>query len=398
MSVVADIQVAALEFAVSTSELAGVWTAPDGAREHFRIGLTRDLLPRIDALRSELRDPMRIATGEAPRLREFVEHWGRSFLPAGLLTCMPQALVIIPHSITHDLPIHLIQALGSRPLGTLCGVTYASSRSLFIRNVERNPARRRNLKQWRFSEEKTNADQTPPRTVISGGVDVLNDMDSEFAETCQLVADQFAGERTVFLPGRFPYSRAAIKAGTRRKPTPSVLCVMAHGWIDDDNHRMSGLLVERDNMGVALRAIPLHGGRYFDFRDLPLRHPPSDIKAIKDIEVLTAAELEIDAAIDCELVMLLGCSAGWGRVLQGDEPASLAETWLKIGAASAAAPLWDAPIAAVRAWTAEFLHAWTQLAMPKALAHRYAMQKMSEGPFHNKPERLGVMTLRGDWL
>jgi CHAT domain-containing protein len=85
-------------------------------------------------------------------------------------------------------------------------------------------------------------------------------------------------------------------------------------------------------------------------------------------------------------------------VLQGDEPASLAETWLKIGAASVVAPLWDAPIAAVRAWTIEFLHAWTQLDMPKALALRYAMRKMNEGSFQSAPERLGVMTLRGDWL
>ena len=229
---------------------------------------------------------------------------------------------------------------------------------------------------------------------MSGGVDVIGDLDREFAATCQLVADQFRGERTVFLNGSFPYSRTNVKAALRGETTPS----MAHGWVDDDNHRMSGLLVERDWGGVALRPIPLHGGRYFDFRDLPLRRPPHQIKTIKEIEVFTAAELEVDAQIACELVMLLGCSAGWGRVLQGDEPASLAETWLKIGAASVVAPLWDAPIAAVRAWTAEFLHAWTQLDLPKALAQRYAMQKMNEGSFGSAPERLGVMTLRGDWL
>jgi hypothetical protein len=403
MPLMSDLKVAALEFAVTSSELAGMWTAPSGAREHFRIGATQDLLPRVDALRSELRDPMAISTGETPRLREFSADWGSSFLPSALVTDMPHVLVIVPHALTHDLPIHLIRtstpAVEDRPLGVLAGITYASSRSLFIRTVERNEARQRDWKQWHYGEQRPRSDQAPPlRSVMSGGVDVLGDLDSEFTETCRLVAEQFGGERTVFSAGSFPYSRSTVKAALRRQPTPSVLCVMAHGWVDDNNHRMSGLLVERDSFGVSLRPIPLHGGRYFDFRDLPLRRPPHQIKAIKEIEVFTTAELEVDAQIACELVMLLGCSAGWGRVLQGDEPASLAETWLKIGAVSVVAPLWDAPIAAVRAWTTEFLYAWTQLDMPKALALRYAMQKMTEGSFQSAPERFGLMTLRGDWL
>jgi len=402
MPLVSDLKVAALEFAVTSSELAGMWTAPSGAREHFRIGATPDLLRRVDALRSELRDPMAISAGETPRLREFAADWGSSFLPSALAADMPDVLVIVPHALTHDLPIHLIRTatpgVDDRPLGVLAGITYASSRSLFIRTVERNEARQRDLKRWHYGEQRPRLDQVPLRSVMSGGVDVLGDLNFEFTETCRLVAEQFGGERTVFAVDSFPYSRSTVKAALRRRPAPSVLCVMAHGWVDNNNHRMSGLLVERDSNGVLLRPIPLHGGRYFDFRDLPLRHPPYQIKAINEIEVFTTAELEVDAQIACELVMLLGCSAGWGRVLQGDEPASLAETWLKIGASSVVAPLWDAPIATVRAWITEFLHAWTQLDMPKALALRYAMQKMTEGSFRSAPERLGVMTLRGDWL
>lgn len=402
MPSVSDLKVAALEFAVTSSEFAGMWTAPSGERRHFQIGATADLLRRVDALRSELRDPMAISAGETPRLREFAAGWGHSFLPPGLVPDTPDVLIVVPHALTHDLPIHLIQvstaAVEDRPLGALAGITYASSRSLFIRTVERNEARQRDSKRWHYGDQRPHSDQRPQRSVMSGGVDVLGGLDPEFGETCRLVAEQFGGERTVFLSDSFPYSRSSIKAALRRRPTPSVLCVMAHGWVDDDNHRMSGLLVERDSHGVSQRPIPLHGGRYFDFRDLPLRRPPHQIKAVKEIEVFTAAELEVDAQITCELVMLLGCSAGWGRVLQGDEPASLAETWLKIGAASVVAPLWDAPIAAVRAWTTEFLHAWTQRDMPKALALRYAMQKMNEGSFRGAPERFGVMTLRGDWL
>ena len=400
MPSVAEIKVAALEFAVTTSELAGLWTAPDGARERFRIGATRELIPRIDALRAELRDPMAVATGSTPRLREFSVDWGRAFLPPAFEHTAPDVVVVVPHGPIHDLPIHLIDAL-DRPLGTRTGVSYCSSRSQFLRTVSRNPGRRRDAAQWRLGESPAvgaAAGAVPPRSVMSGGVDVLADLDEAFEAICRQVAAQFDGERVLFVDRRFPYSRMAAKAALRRKPTPSVLCVMAHGWVDLDNHSLSGLLLARDASGSVSRAIPLHGGRYFDFRDLPLRRAPLQIRANRDIEVFTAAELEVDSQIACELVMLLGCSAGWGRVLQGDEPASLAETWLKIGAASVVAPLWDAPIAAVRAWTEDFLHGWNALDLPKALAWRHAMQRLFDGDLRDAPERLGVMTLRGDWL
>ncbi|MDO8654151.1 MAG: CHAT domain-containing protein [Undibacterium sp.] len=402
MPSVSDIKVAALEFAVTARDVTGIWTGSNGVRERFWVGSSTDLIPKIDALRSELRDPMLISTGETLRLREFKASWGRSFLPPMRMEDLPDVLVVVPHGPTHDLPIHLIDISAhdsdtDYPLGVLIGITYASSRSLFMRTVSRNPARRRDLNQWHWGESEPPDGQIPVRSVMSGGVDVLGSQDEEFQEICRLVAERFSGERTIFLDREFPYSRSTVKAALRHEAPLSVLCVMAHGWVDDVNHRMSGLLVERD-LGVSMRAIPMHGGRYFDFRDLPLRRAPRQIKSIKDVEVLTAAELEVDAKIACELVMLLACSAGWGRVLQGDEPASLAETWLKIGAASVAAPLWDAPIAAVHMWTNEFLNAWTRLDMPKSLAMRYAMKRMHEGIFRDAPERLGVMTLRGDWL
>lgn len=278
----------------------------------------------------------------------------------------------------------------------LAGVTYASSRSLFLRTVGRNAARARNAGQWTWDDAEAGS-SAAERSVVCGGVDVLGDLDDDFREICRQAASHFA-HRKLFLDRQFPYSRSTVKAALRQDPSPSAVCIMAHGWVDDEDHRMSGLLVERDTLGVSLRDIPLHGGRYFDFRDLPLRRPPRRIRARKPIEVFAAAELEVDAAIDCELVMLLGCSAGWGRLLQGDAPASLAETWLKIGAASVVAPLWDAPIEAVRHWSRAFLDGWCGADLPKALAMRRAMRRMFDGPFRDAPERLGVMTLRGDWL
>jgi hypothetical protein len=403
MTRVPDLRVGALELVVVASDVAGVYTTANGGRERFRVGSTAEIVQRIDALRAELRDPMCISTGRTPRLREFCASWGRRFLPATLTSDAPDVLVVVPHGPTHDLPVHLVEVDAGegephRPLGAVVGLSYASSRSLFIRCVSRNAARRRALSQWRCDGQPRAPAAAWVRSVMSGGADVLGDLGDAFRSTCARVAEHFDGERTVFSSGSFPYTRSAIKAATRRAPHPSALCVMAHGFIDEANHRMSGLLVERDTMGVAARAIPLHDGRYFDFRDLPLRRVPRWTGAGGDAEVFTAAELEIDGEISSELVMLLGCSAGWGRVMQGDEPASLAETWLKIGAASAVAPMWDAPIAAVQSWTDEFIDGWTRLDLPKALAVRRAMQRMRDGPFRDAPERLGVMTLRGDWL
>lgn len=404
MTHVSDLRVAALELAVGGSEIAGVWTTPAGERHRVAVGATAELVPKIDALRAELRDPMRIATGQTPRLAEFCAGWGRAFLPAAELSPGPDVLVLVPHGPTHDLPLHLVEVAGSdgepaRPLGALAGIAYASSRSRAIHSVGRNPARQRNLAAWPCDGAAASgaSEPAPARSVHSGGTDVLGDLSATFRVTCEQVASHFTGERTLFTDPRWPYSRAAIKSATR-KNKPSALCVMAHGFVDEANHRMSGLLVDRDTMGISARAIPLHGGRYFDFRDLPLRRVPRNIGAGDAAEVFAAAELEVDATIDSELVMLLGCSAGWGRVLQGDEPASLAETWLKIGAASVLAPMWDAPIAAVQQWTEAFMEGWIDLDLPKALAMRRAMRRMLEGPFGAAPERLGVMALRGDWL
>ena len=401
---VADLRVAGLELAVGAAEIAAIWTTPAGERRRIPVGATAELMPKIDALRAELRDPMRIATGRTPRLAEFCAGWGRSFLPAAELAAAADVLVLVPHGPTHDLPLHLIEVEGgagepARPLGAVAGVAYASSRSRAIRSVGRNPARRRKLSAWRCDGAVADATEetAPVRSVFSGGVDVLGDLSPSFRATCEQVASHFGGERRLFTKPEFPYNRAALKAATR-KDQPSALCVMAHGFIDDDNHRMSGLLVARDTWGSARRSIPLWGGRYFDFGDLPLRRVPRNIGAGDGAEVFAAAELEIDASIESELVMLLGCSAGWGRVLQGDEPTRLAETWLKIGAASVLAPMWDAPIAAVEQWTEAFMEGWIDLDLPKALAMRRAMRLMREGSFGNAPERLGVMALRGDWL
>lgn len=384
MPKVADLKVAALQYVAGAQHFSGLWTPPEGQDERFDIGPTRELVPLIDSLRVELRDPMCISSGTVPRLREFAMDWGRRFLPDALRRNPPDILVIVPHGEVHDLPLHLVRINAETPLGARSGIAYASSRALFIRAAERNPARRR--------------DVATERSLMAGGADVISELENAFLALCEMAAVHFSERATLFGTDGFGYTRNALKAAFRAKDPPSVVCAVAHGWIDPQNHRMSGLLVRRDTMGQVLRPILLHGGRYFDFRDMPLRAVPPDLPIRAEAEILTAAELEIDAATDCELALLLGCSAGSGRVLQGDEPASLAETWLKIGAASVAAPMWDSPLDAVREWLPGFLDAWVGRGLPKALAMREAMRRTLRGGEFDGPERLGVMVLRGDWL
>jgi hypothetical protein len=41
----------------------------------------------------------------------------------------PDVLVVIPHAALHDVPLHLVELEGGVPLGSVTGVSYASSRT-----------------------------------------------------------------------------------------------------------------------------------------------------------------------------------------------------------------------------------------------------------------------------
>jgi CHAT domain-containing protein len=174
------------------------------------------------------------------------------------------------------------------------------------------------------------------------------------------------------------------------------LMLVAHGLVDGIDHRMSGLLVHQQR-DVGWWVTFLEPGRASEFRDLPLADAPV-MSRDAPTELLTAAELEINAQIRSELVMLLACSAGAGRVLEGDEPASLAETVLRLGAVSAVAALWDTDFAATRDWVAAFFIAWARQGHPKALAARYATEQVRAKVGDDHPELFGALTVRGDWL
>jgi len=393
---VTEIKVAALVYTLSNSKIVFMGIDGMGNRQFFASAEARDLIPKLDSLHEELNDGVAVARGKLPALRDFVENWGRQLLPPKSWIENADVLVIVPQGILHNIPLHLV-LINQQPLGTLIGITYSSSMSLLSRCMNRNPERKRDLDNWQFEEESPQTSESKPRKAVVGGVDVLGSKDSVFKGIASQIAEYLEGEVTDFSKGNTEFNRLnryGVKAGARA----NILCVVAHGYIDPNNQRMSGLLLARDPMGVRVRNIPLHGGRYFDFRDLPLLHFPSGLRKNVDAEILTSAELEIDTTFDSELVLLLGCSTATDRIFPGDEPASLAETFLHVGACSVLASSWDIDADFIKEWSKYFFNGWLTGHLPKALAFRQTMRELAKGPWKDRPERLGCMVLKGDWL
>jgi hypothetical protein len=390
-----------------------MWLAPDGARHHAKLCAAADVLSKIDALREELRDARLVANGLVPRLRLFMDDWGRRLLPEALLTEPPDVLVIVPHAYLHDLPLHLVKCgPAGEPLGALSGMTYSSSMSLFARCASRNPARQADLSSWTFDERGASPPQNAPRprSLIGVGADVLGGKHEEFCRVAKDAARLLPGDKAIFCADESGVAgRQAVKAAFRRDMPPDVLILTAHGFVDVEEHRLSGLLLQQWRH-IGMRPI-LRPQGIFEFRDLPLRRPPATPRTIYPAEVLTIAELLVSSEMKLaesgemvsrsplfSMVVLMACSAGWGRVLQGDEPASLAESFLHLGATSVVAPLWDSEYETSRLWIEHFFEAWLARGKPKALASLDATRQVRRRMGDDRPERSGVLTLRGDWL
>jgi len=397
---VSEIRVGAVIYHVNAVRVYALWIDAEGAQHHVDLGTTTEFLPKIDALRQELRDTMRVARGQVPQLHAFMEHWGCHLLPEGLIEALPDVVVIVPHAILHDLPFHLVRCgAANEPLGMLTGVTYSSSMALFARCASRNSARYADLAAWTFDASGQLPPQNcpTPRTIVGCGTDVLDGKHDQFCRVAQEV-DRFlrGNDSRIFCPSDgFPVDRYQAKAAFRVHP--DVVCITAHGYVDPLDHLLSGLMLQHGDILIGEHQILRPLGR-FTIRDLPMRPFPVGVPTVGPAEILTAAELTINAELDARLVILLGCSAGWGRVLQGDEPASLAETFLHTGAISVLAPLWDSEFDAGRQWILHFFQAWVAQGQPKALAARYATRKLYDDMGGERPERYGVLTLRGDWL
>jgi CHAT domain-containing protein len=184
-------------------------------------------------------------------------------------------------------------------------------------------------------------------------------------------------------------------AGNDVQESPDVLCLIAHGWIDLEDRLFSGLLVHEDT-GLRNYFHVTVNGKVISLRLLPFAEPPASRNEARRAALLSAAQLEIFFECRQELILLLGCSAGSGGLMRGDQPASLAESFLQCGAVSVVAPLWDIDVRSTARWAGAFLEAWHRGALPKAIAARHAFSEMNASGIGIG--RAGALTLRGDWI
>jgi hypothetical protein len=393
---VSDLRVGLLLHAVGSERLQAVLLDGDGAAERHDLGAWADLFPAVDALQERIEGGWRSLAPPAA-FRDFADGWGRRLLPPGAALGRFDVLVIIPHHALHGLPLHAVRTEpGGPPLGALCGIAYCSSATLLARCTARNRARESDPSAWQFAlgAEETVAAPDAPRRCVGTGADIIAGHSDVYADLARGFAERFA-EPTVFPLA----TRAAVKIRLKREPRWQAVCIVSHGYCDPVLPDRSGLLLERDEMGVVIRPIPLHRGQYYDFRDLPFAPLPTAIEEpSRPAELMTAGELGVDCLTDAELVALFGCSTGAGHVVSGDDFDSLAYQWLKIGAASALANLWQVDHDFLRRWSPHFLDGWLTRRQPKAIAWREALRAWLAGNPASDVAEWGPVALFGDWL
>jgi CHAT domain-containing protein len=355
-----------------------VWCAVVESREWqwIKLGPMTNFLAPAAALRSELNDPMAVARRRMPQLLDFSAGWGRELIPPALLQEPPDMLVFVPYGPLHALPLHLVSTADGAPMACRSGTVFASSLSSFRISAVRNQLRNRRGKE--------------PR-IAAGGIDIQAAGNDNFRELAAEIRQIFQLNHELEF-----CSREEIKAVLIGSDY-DVVCIVAHGFMDRADHRDSGLLVgrfPRFGRGIHMhKAAGVYKGVY-EFADVPLREWPAGLSARRPAEILTLADLQREPPIDVELTVLLACSAGASVVLQGDEPASVAEAIVRLGSPSVLAPMWDCDYQLARAWIEAFFGSWNGGSVPKGIAVRDAFRSVSEG---RDLTELAPMHLRGDW-
>ncbi len=366
-----DLSIAGLVYLVTGREIQ-VAVVGRHSSQWIGLGDVSQVLGPIARLRDELARDTEVAVRRLPELARFATGWGRSLIPPAVLANPPDVLLIVPHALLHGLPLHLVQAANGRALACCSGISYASSPTLLLRGAARNPARQ--------------AERPERRVATGGGTDVLSRTDDKF----RIIATDVLGEFGAAAADSF--FRIEVRWAFRN-PANRVACIISHGFVDPSVHGDSGILIDPPTAVATFHQ--LVEGETFTRADLPVRDMPAGLATARPAEVLTLGEIEMDDPTQVELTILLACSAGASDVLQGDEPASLAEALLRLGSVSVVAPMWACDHLLARAWIRAFLAAWNQRGMPKAMAAREAFLALGDG---TDVAELGPIHLRGDWL
>jgi CHAT domain-containing protein len=182
---------------------------------------------------------------------------------------------------------------------------------------------------------------------------VIFNLSHEYVGLAKLFAERF--ELNLY---HLPYRSYIKESRNSEIEYYDVICAVCHGYYDSADVCNSGLLLEKD-FGINYRNIFLHKGVFHLFRDFPFRDVPTDIRTTHDAEILTMNELKVYCYIRAQLVALFGCSTGAGTT-HGSSFDSFAYQWLKIGASSTLANLWESDFEFAKIWSTQFLTNWLE--------------------------------------
>ena len=357
----------------------------DGSSEMFRAARCADAIPRIDDLLLALQEPQSATPSTSARIVAAFSHgWGRELLPPATWLADLDVLIIIPHHVLHGVPLHIVVPDHKDALAVTHGISYCSSATLFARCVARNAARMaRNSK----------------RKCAVGSIDILTGKNDQYRGLASSFASHFGEPAWID-------SRSQLKDFLVPGKAADVLCIVCHGFHDLGSALRSGLGLA-DRYGVSsLRNIMVHEDSVIRIRDWPFAELPVAIRAAAnapanhETALLSVGELLVNCTTTAELVALFGCSTGTGHVGIADDYESLAYQWLKLGAASVLANLWEADLPVLTNLANRFATIWAPGGIPKAIALRNATRELlEENPqLSERPALWGSLALLGDWF
>jgi CHAT domain-containing protein len=209
-----------------------------------------------------------------------------------------------------------------------------------------------------------------------------------------------------FLQPDPPYDGPGAYQGMPREllktAASDVVAIVCHGSFYEGDASGSGLLLDHryDGSNSMSRPIMLSDGRSATFRDYPFRYPPPALPYADGArpELLNLDELKVDAHSHAQMVALLGCSTAAAGTWVEDL-GTLAEQWLRLGAATVLANIWESDVLVVQQWCEHFLTRWIRERQPKALAWRDANRALlSSTVGSGSLFDWACSTLWGDWI
>jgi hypothetical protein len=382
-----------LAYSVTVERVRAVELGPGFTREHDLCG-SADLLDGFDAVQAELGSPAALSRPSLAAVERFAAEWGRALLPASWLEDPPRYGVLIPNGLLHALPLHLIRTDSGRPLCAESGLSICSSLTLLRRCLQRTPGPARPADPFLGTVPQ----QLP---TFAAGTDVLGANDDAWRRLPVALLEASGGTGELLDSGEHDVTLRGNVAQLLGRAAFELMIIAAHGYHNPLDALSSGLLLRAPETGYRMRPVEVLGqdrdpaGVPYLTHDLPARDLPPQLRPALSTELLAVAELERNAHLVCPLVALLGCSTGRAVLYPGDQPLSLAEVFLRIGAAAVVAPMWDVTVGAVEAWMTEFLRAYRLEGRSRGDAARQASASRHDAgaALHET----GCMVLRGDF-